>query len=117
MSTASASAGWNNIDGKVYAQPAPGFAKQRHLQSRASPVLLEGHLTKPIPVRVSFQQTYDSVNLLDAYVNFNYDPRFQLRFGRYKTPFTYEWYRIHIWDLSPANGLLRTNYEASDASA
>ena len=44
---------------------------------------LEGHLTKPIQYEFSFQQTFDSTNLLDAYVNFNYDPRFQVRIGRY----------------------------------
>ena len=99
------------LDAKVYSQPAPGFASSGIYNPR-SRFYLEGHVTKPIQYEFSFQQTYDSVNLLDAYVNFNYDPRFQLRFGRYKTPFTYEWYRIHIWDLlAPERSLFATNYE------
>ena len=63
-------------------------------------VYFEGHFTKPIQYEFSFQNTFDTVALLDAYVNFNYDPRFQVRIGRYKTPFTYEWYRVHIWDTA-----------------
>jgi phosphate-selective porin OprO/OprP len=103
--------GMEQLDGKVYAQPAPGFASSGIYNPR-SRFYLEGHLTKPIQYEFSFQQTYDSVNLLDAYINFNYDSRFQLRFGRYKTPFTYEWYRIHIWDLlAPERSLFATNYE------
>jgi phosphate-selective porin OprO/OprP len=103
--------GMVQLDGKDFSQPAPGFASSGIYNPR-SRFYLEGNLTKPIQYEFSFQQTYDSVNLLDAYVNFNYDPRFQLRFGRYKTPFTYEWYRIHIWDLlSPERSLFATNYE------
>jgi len=103
--------GMVQLDGKVYSQPAPGFASSGIYTPR-SRFYLEGHLTKPIQYEFSFQQTYDSVNLLDAYVNFNYDPRIQLRFGRYKTPFTYEWYRIHIWDLlAPERSLFATNFE------
>ncbi len=103
--------GMEQLDARIYSQPAPGFASSGIYNPR-SRFYLEGHLTKPIQYEFSFQQTFDSVNLLDAYVNFNYDPRFQLRFGRYKTPFTYEWYRIHIWDLlSPERSLFATNYE------
>jgi phosphate-selective porin OprO/OprP len=99
------------LDAKAYSQPAPGFAGSGIYNPR-SRFYLEGHLTKPIQYEISFQQTYDSVNLLDAYLNFNYDSRFQLRFGRYKTPFTYEWYRIHIWDLlAPERSLFATNFE------
>src|SRR5207253_1375788 len=52
--------------------------------------------------------------LLDAYVNFNYDPRFQVQIGRYKNPFSYEFYRMHIWDLmAPERSLFANNYEAN----
>ncbi|MDB5350822.1 MAG: phosphate-selective porin [Planctomycetota bacterium] len=77
-------------------------------------VYLEGRLTKPIQYEMSFQNTFDSLNLLDAYLNFNYDARFQLRIGRYKTPFTYEWYRIHVWHLlAPERSLFANNYEGN----
>src|SRR3954454_16548926 len=47
-------------------------------------------------------------------INFNYDPRFQVQIGRFKNPFTYEFYRIHIWDLmAPERSLFANNYEAN----
>jgi phosphate-selective porin OprO/OprP len=99
------------IDGRAYSQPTPGFASGGFYNPR-SRFYVEGNLTKPIQYEFSFQQTYDSVNLLDAYLNFNYDPRLQFRVGRYKTPFTYEWYRIHVWDLlAPERSLFATNFE------
>ena len=47
----------------------------------------------------SFQESYDTLNLLDSYINYRYNDGFQLQLGRYKSPYTYEWYRVHIWDL------------------
>jgi phosphate-selective porin OprO and OprP len=77
-------------------------------------IYFEGHLTKPIQYEFSFQNTFDTVALLDAYLNFNYDDRFNFRFGRYKAPFTYEWYRVHVWDLlAPERSLFATNFEAN----
>lgn len=104
--------GMVQVDGKVYSQPVPGGVASDGFYNPRSRFYLEGNLSKPIQYEFSFQQTYDSVNLLDAYLNFNYDPAFQVRIGRYKTPFTYEWYRIHIWDLlAPERSLFATNYE------
>jgi phosphate-selective porin OprO/OprP len=103
--------GMVQLDAKVFSQPSPGFASSGFYNPRTR-IYFEGQLTKPIQYEFSFQQTFDSVNLLDAYVNFNYDPGLQFRFGRYKTPFTYEWYRIHVWDLlAPERSLFATNFE------
>mgnify|MGYP001209322649 CR=1 FL=1 len=77
-------------------------------------IYFEGHFSKPIQYEFSFQNSFDSVGLLDAYLNFNYDPRLQVRIGRYKTPFAYEWYRIHIWHLlAPERSLFANNYEGN----
>ena len=69
-------------------------------------------LTKPIEYNVSFQRAYTTFNVLNAYTNFNYDPRFQVRFGRFKTPFTYEYYRLHVWQLiDPERSLFSVNFQ------
>jgi phosphate-selective porin OprO and OprP len=103
--------GMTQLDARVYGQSGPGFAQNGFYNPR-SRFYIEGHLTKPIQYEFSFQNTFDTVALLDAYVNFNYDERFQIRIGRYKTPFTSEWYRVHIWDtLAPERSLFATNYE------
>ena len=43
-----------------------------------------GRLTKPIEYQVSFQRSTNSFDVLNVYVNFHYDPRFQIRVGRYQ---------------------------------
>jgi phosphate-selective porin OprO and OprP len=103
--------GMTQLDGRVYGHSGQDFAVNGFYNPRTR-VYFEGHLTKPIQYEFSFQNTFDTVALLDAYVNFNYDEGFQIRIGRYKTPFTYEWYRVHIWDtLAPERSLFATNYE------
>ncbi|HEV3263846.1 MAG TPA: porin [Gemmataceae bacterium] len=105
--------GMTQLDGMIYERPTPGFSSGGFYNPR-SRIYFEGSVTKPINYEFSFQNFYDSVALLDAYVNFDYDPRFQVRIGRYKTPFTYEFYRIHVWDLlAPERSLFATNYEAN----
>src|SRR5262245_42423907 len=105
--------GMTQLDARVYGQTGSPFAQNGFYNPRTR-VYFEGNFTRPIQYEFSFQNTFDTVGLLDAYVNFNYDPRFQVRLGRYKTPFTYEWYRVHIWDtLAPERSLYATNYESN----
>jgi phosphate-selective porin OprO/OprP len=42
---------------------------------------------------------YGSLDLLDSFVNFKFDPKFNIRVGRTKTPYTYEYYKIAEGDL------------------
>lgn len=101
------------VETRIYQQPnqvpvSSGFYNPR------SRIYFEGRLSKPIQYEFSFQNTFDTVGLLDAYLNLNYDPRFQIRIGRYKTPFTYEWYRVHVWHLlAPERSLFANNYEGN----
>src|SRR5207302_11342246 len=105
--------GMTQLDGMLYGRPTPGAATSGFYNPR-SRIYFEGHATQPISWEFSFQNFYDTVALLDAYVNFNYDPRFQVQIGRFKNPFSYEFYRIHIWDLmAPERSLFATNYEAN----
>jgi phosphate-selective porin OprO and OprP len=101
------------IDSRIYQQKNQ-FPVSSGVYNPRTRVYFEGRLTKPIQYEFSFQNTFDSLNLLDAYLNFNYDSRLQLRIGRYKTPFTYEWYRIHVWHLlAPERSLFANNYEGN----
>jgi phosphate-selective porin OprO and OprP len=105
--------GMTQLDGMIYEHSPPGFTSGGFYNPR-SRIYFEGHFTKPIEYEFSFQNFYDSVALLDSYINFDYDPRFQVRLGRYKNPFTYEFYRIHVWDLlAPERSLFANNYEAN----
>jgi len=105
--------GMTQLDGLTYTRPTPGFTSGGFYNPR-SRIYFEGHATQPISWEFSFQNFYDTVALLDAYLNFNYDPRFQVQIGRYKNPFGYEFYREHIWDLmAPERSLWANNYEAN----
>jgi phosphate-selective porin OprO and OprP len=101
------------LDARIYQQQNQ-FPVSSGFYNPRTRVYFEGRLTKPIQYEFSFQNTFDVVGLLDAYLNVNYDPRFQLRIGRYKTPFTYEFYRIHVWHLlAPERSLFANNYEGN----
>ena len=57
---------------------------------------------------------YGTFDVLDAYINFKFDKAFTIRFGRTKTPFNYEYYKIGEGDLiaperSVFTGNLSTN--------
>jgi phosphate-selective porin OprO and OprP len=106
--------GMAQVDGMLYSRPTPGVETSGGFYNPRSRIYFEGHATQPISWEFSFQNFFDTVQLLDAYVNFNYDPRFQIQIGRYKNPFSYEFYRMHIWDLmAPERSLWAVNYEAN----
>jgi phosphate-selective porin OprO/OprP len=106
--------GMTQLDGMLYTRPTPGPDTSSGFYNPRSRIYFEGHFTRPISWEFSFQNFFDAVQLLDAYVNFNYDPRFQVQIGRYKNPFSYEFYRMHIWDLmAPERSLWAVNYEAN----
>lgn len=57
-------------------------------------LIFNGSLSKPIEYNISINKGLGSLDLLDAYFNFNYDNRAQVRIGRYRVPFTYDWYAL-----------------------
>ncbi len=105
--------GMTQIDARSYS-PAGDNVANSGIYNPRTRVYFEGHFTRPIKYEFSYQNSFDAVRLLDAYINLDYDPRLQFRFGRYKTPFTYEYYRTHVWDLmAPERSLFANNYEGN----
>jgi phosphate-selective porin OprO/OprP len=73
--------------------------------------IFSGRLTKPFEYFVVPAFGFDNVNLLDAFLNVNLDSRLQFKIGRYKTPFTYEFYSEPINGLiSPERSLFFNNF-------
>ena len=69
-----------------------------------------GHVTKPIEYQLSFQDSFGSFHILNAFLHFNFDKRLQFRFGRFKTRYTYEFYKMNIWKLyAPERSLFAGN--------
>jgi phosphate-selective porin OprO/OprP len=70
-----------------------------------------GRITKPIEYFVSINKGLGSIDLRDAYLNFHYDDRLMLRFGRYRVPYTYEFYALSNVDLlAPERSVFTINY-------
>jgi phosphate-selective porin OprO/OprP len=70
-----------------------------------------GNITKPIEYVFSMNRGLNgAVNILDSFLNFNFDERFQVRIGRYFTPLTYDQFAIrNLWLPTPERSLFTTN--------
>jgi phosphate-selective porin OprO/OprP len=70
-----------------------------------------GRITRPIEYYTSFQKGLGDVNIRDAFLNFRYDDRLMFKAGRYKPPFTYEFYAISNQDLmAPERSMFAINF-------
>lgn len=52
--------------------------------------MFSGRIGRPFGYFVSISNGFDAFSVLDVFLDVEYDPRVKLRFGRFKTPFTYE---------------------------
>ncbi len=62
--------------------------------------MFSGRISQPVGYFVSLSQGFDSVNALDVFMDFTASPKLNLRMGRMKTPFTYEFL------VEPIQGLI-----------
>ncbi len=71
---------------------------------------ITGRATKNVEFYTSINRGYGSLDLLDAFITLNYDPRIRFRVGRTKTPTSYEYYQIAEGDLiAPERSLYTGN--------
>lgn len=92
---------WNNGG---QSPPANGFFLPRQR------IFFDGRITRPIEYVFSINRGLNSLNLLDAFLNFHFDDRFQVRFGRFMTPLTYDQFAIRpMWLPTPERSLFTTN--------
>ena len=69
-----------------------------------------GNMTKNIEYEISINRGLNNINLLNAYLNFHFNDRFEIRVGRFFTPFLYDQYAIsNYWLLTPERSLFTTN--------
>jgi phosphate-selective porin OprO and OprP len=74
-------------------------------------IFFDGNITKRIEYELSINRGLGgTINILNAFINLHFDDRFQIRFGRYFTPFTYDQYAIsNYWLPTPERSLFTTN--------
>jgi phosphate-selective porin OprO/OprP len=87
------------FDYRGYQQYGQGAVKDSFLIPRQW-FMFSGRITKPVGYFVSLAQAFDATNILDVFVDLTYDARLTIRAGRYKTPFTYEFF------VEPPQGML-----------
>ena len=73
--------------------------------------IFNGRVGKPFEYSAIAAFGINNINLLDAFLNIHYDDRLQFKIGRYKTPFTYEFYSLPINGLpNPERSLFFNNF-------
>ena len=98
------------VDGRFYTQGQQVPVTSTFLIPRQW-VIFAGRLTKPFEYYVSIAEGIDNLNILDVFMNINFDPRIQFKIGRYKTPFTYEFYNLPINGfITPERSLFFNNF-------
>ncbi len=98
------------IDGRFYTQGQQVPVTSTFLIPRQW-FIFSGRLTKPFEYYVSIAEGIDNLNILDVFLNVNFDPRLQFKIGRYKTPFTYEFYGLPINGfITPERSLFFNNF-------
>jgi phosphate-selective porin OprO and OprP len=73
-------------------------------------IFFNGNLTDTVEYEFAINRGLNNINLLNAYLNFHFDDRFELRMGRFFTPFTYDQYAVsNYWLVTPERSLFTTN--------
>jgi phosphate-selective porin OprO/OprP len=73
-------------------------------------IFFSGNITKPIEYELAINRGLNNLNLLNAFINLHLDDRFEVRIGRYITPFPYDQYAVpNYWTLTPERSLFTTN--------
>jgi phosphate-selective porin OprO/OprP len=106
------------IDLRVYDRPDSTPVNQVGFYIPRARIIFNGRITKPIEYAISFSKGLGSFDLLDAYLNFNYDDRFQILFGRFRVPYTYDWYSLSNQFLTtPERSVFAINYGYNRSTA
>jgi phosphate-selective porin OprO and OprP len=73
--------------------------------------MFSGRLSMPFGYFVAIAAGFDVISILDAFGDVDYDPRVRVRIGRFKTPFTYEFFVEPIQGLTtPERSLFFNNF-------
>ncbi len=97
-------------DARIYRNNGNGYAESGLFMPRVR-LTFDGRITKPIEYQISIQRSLGNFDVLNAYIDWNVDPRLQFRIGRYKVPYTYEFYTLDGWSLlAPERSIFNVNF-------
>jgi phosphate-selective porin OprO and OprP len=73
-------------------------------------IFFDGDITKKVEYEFAINRGLNNINILNAFLNFHIDDRFEVRVGRFFTPFSYDQYAVsNYWLLTPERSLFTTN--------
>jgi phosphate-selective porin OprO/OprP len=99
----------SQIDGRAWANDDQLPANSGMFLPRQR-FFFDGHITKWVEYELAINRGLNNINLLNAYVNFHLDDRFQVRVGRFFTPLPYDQYAIsNYWLPTPERSIFTTN--------
>jgi phosphate-selective porin OprO/OprP len=97
------------LDYKDFYPHGDQFARSGFVFPRVR-AFFNGRVTKPWEYMLSINRGLGAIDILDAYVNYHTDDRFQLKAGRFMTPFNYEQFAIqNMWLIAPERSLFTAN--------
>jgi len=99
----------SQIEGRVWEPSRDNPANSGFFLPRQR-FFFNGTMTKNVEYEVSINRGVNNINLLNAYLNFHFDDTFEVRIGRFFTPFNYDQFAVsNYWLLTPERSLFTTN--------
>lgn len=99
----------SQIEGRVWGQSGQVPANSGIFLPRQR-IFFNGNITKRVEYELAINRGFGAFNLLNAFVNFHFDDRFQVRMGRFFTPLPYDQYAIsNYWLPTPERSIFTTN--------
>lgn len=100
----------SQIEGRVWGDPGNGAPFRDGFYLPRQRIFFNGRITRPIEYVFSLNRGFGDLNILETFLNFHPDDRFQVRFGRYFTPLGYDQFAIrNLWLPTPERSLFTTN--------
>jgi phosphate-selective porin OprO/OprP len=104
----------NQTDFKVFA-PGNQEPARSGIYNPRFRIYFEGRLTTLFDYELSLQRSVEGAfDVLDANVNFHFCEPFQIKFGRFLVPYSYDWYdHLEQYFITPERGLFPLNFGLS----
>ena len=100
----------SQIDARIWSQRDQVPANSGFFLPRQR-IFFDGNITRRIEYEFSINRGLGgTINILNAYVNLHFNDRFEIKIGRFFTPFTYDQFAIsNYWLPTPERSLFTTN--------
>ncbi len=100
----------SQIETRIWGDPNGGAPFRNGFYFPRQRIYFNGRITRPLEYSFSINRGLGELNILETYLNYHPDDRFQVRFGRYFTPLGFDQFAIrNLWLPTPERSLFTTN--------